>query len=564
MSIQLGMPELRGVLVPALKALSLAAAGLSAVVTTSIAYKLFCRLARIYTSPLRFLPGPESRSWLSGSFDTASNLEPIAQLEGEECIETYGDTFSYRGFLNSFEVFTADTKALQYILSNQTKYPKPDELNYTLGGIAGDGLLVVEGAKHRQQRRVMNPAFGPAQIRELTETMVEKSIELRDVLLDRVKGDGSPPQVKVDVYPWLNKVTLDIIGLAGFDYSFDALHASEDHPNELNAAVAKVFSFDPESLIMHLQLFFPILRHLPTASQRERARAMTTMRRIGNGLIAQKKAAVLAEHRDAKTVGKEHVQGRDLLSLLIRANMATDLPESYRMEDKDVLSQVPTFLVAGHETTSTGTTWALYALACFSRVQTKLRDEVLSHPSDNPTMDEVNSLPYLDAVVRESLRLYPPVPATSRVAAEDDVIPLEEPVTGRDGVTRKEFRISKGDWLTIPIRHINKSTKLWGDDALEFKPERWTNVPEAAHAIPSVFSNLFTFIAGPHACIGYRFAVIEMKVLLFTLIRSFEFRLAFPPDDLYIKSYIVSRPFLRSHTGGATMPLYIRAVKRGV
>ncbi|TFY51240.1 hypothetical protein EVG20_g11093 [Dentipellis fragilis] len=285
------------------------------------------------------------------------------------------------------------------------------------------------------------------------------------------------------------------------------------------------------------------------------------MHRIGNGLIKQKKAAVLAEHTDAKTVGKQDVQGRDLLSLLIRANMGTDLPESYRMEDRDVLSQVPTFLVAGHETTSTGTTWALYALASNPRVQAKLRDEVLSHPSDNPTMDEVNSLPYLDAVVRESLRLHPPVPATSRVATEDDVIPLEEPVTCRDGVTRKDFRVSKGDWITIPIRKINKSTKLWGDDALEFKPERWSDVPEAVQAIPSVFSNLFTFIAGPHACIGYRFAVIEMKVLLFTLIRSFEFRLAFPQEDLYIKSYIVSRPFLRGHPGGASMPLYVSAVK---
>ena len=82
---------------------------------------------------------------------------------------------------------------------------------------------------------------------------------------------------------------------------------------------------------------------------------------------------------------------------------------------------------------STATTWALFALSAAPQVQSKLRDELLTVSSDNVSMDELNALPYLDAVVRETLRVHAPVPSTLRVAVEDDVLPLSTPVTDRNG-----------------------------------------------------------------------------------------------------------------------------------
>lgn len=81
-------------------------------------------------------------------------------------------------------------------------------------------------------------------------------------------------------------------------------------------------------------------------------------------------------------------------------------------------------------------TWTLYALTQAPNVQTKLRDELLSVDTDTPSMDGLMALPYLDAVVRETLRVYPPVPATSRLATKDDVLPVEKPYTDRHGVVR--------------------------------------------------------------------------------------------------------------------------------
>lgn len=103
-------------------------------------------------------------------------------------------------------------------------------------------------------------------------------------------------------------------------------------------------------------------------------------------------------------------------------------------------SGVIRFLIAGHETTSTSTTWALYAFCKHPEVQRKLREELLTVDSETPTMEDLNALPYLDGVIRETLRLYAPITQLSREAKKDDVIPLNEPVTDRYGKVHHEIR----------------------------------------------------------------------------------------------------------------------------
>jgi cytochrome P450 len=138
--------------------------------------------------------------------------------------------------------------------------------------------------------------------------------------------------------------------------------------------------------------------------------------------------------------------------------MAVDIPEDQRLSDEEILArksassprpisstdlgllEIPTFMVAGHETTSTGTTWALFALTQNQTAQRKLREELLAVPTDTPTMDELQALPYLDAVVRETLRVHAPVSGTMRVPEHDDVIPLSEPITDKQGVSHSEIR----------------------------------------------------------------------------------------------------------------------------
>ncbi|KAF8968276.1 cytochrome P450 [Flammula alnicola] len=501
------------------------------------------------TSPLRVLPGPPSPSLIFG------NMKEIGEAENsvlhEKWVEQYGSTIKYKSFVGLNRLYTIDTKALNHVLMNYYIYQRPEVARYNLSRILGNGVLVVEEDKHKQQRRIMNPAFGAAQIRELTEIFVEKSIQLRDLWEEECNKEGM--NGRVEILSWLSKMTLDVIGLAGFNYKFDALSGEK---NELNEAFSTIFRSGTNiSLIPIIRGMFPALRFLPDKRDAGTKLAAESMDRIGNQLLSDSKAAAM----DNKTSWTR----RDLLSLLVRANTSTDLPPSQRMADKDVLAQVPTFLVAGHETTSTGTTWALFALTQNLEAQTKLRNELLAVGTDNPTMDELNALPYLDAVVRETLRVHAPVPATSRVAVQDDILPLSKPIMDKYGNKLDAIKIRKGETILIPILAMNRAKFIWGEDALEFKPERWEKIPEAATTIPGVWGNMMTFLGGPRACIGYRFSLVEMKALLFTLVRAFEFELAVPSSDIMKKSFLVQRPLLKSDPqGGNQMPLILKPVNR--
>lgn len=402
----------------------------------------------------------------------------------------------------------------------------------------------------------MNPAFGPAQIRELTEIFVEKAQKLCLFWRNEISKSGEP--ARIDVLNGLSKMTLDVIGLAGFNYEFDSLNI-DGKPNELNQAFSVMFrSLEGFAIVFPLlKALIPPLRLIPDGRSQRIAKARKVMRRMGMELITKKKAEILRAAAGEKE--KDNLQSRDLLTLLIKANLATDLPESHRLSDEDVLAQVPTFLVAGHETTSNATAWCLYALTQAPEVQQKLRDELWSIPTENPSMDELNELPYLEAVVRETMRVHAPVPSTIRVAMTDDVIPLDTPFVDVHGQVQDSIRVKKGDPIFIPILVINRSKALWGEDAFEFKPERWESVPDAVQHIPGVWANQMSFLGGPRACIGYRFSLIEMKALIFALVRAFEFELAVPPEEIIKKSTAVQRPLVRSEmVKGCQLPLLIK------
>lgn len=550
----------RQLLVIAARALFIPALALSALSAIYILYVLILAHVRAHRSPLRNVPGPKKAHWLRGDFVDAQ--EPDSLRLQEEWVRTYGHVTRFHSRFGTPRLLAVDPIAIAYVLQNSETFQKSDIFKFSLGTLTGRGLLFVEGPQHRKQRKVMNPAFGPAQVRKFTSLFLEKSLELREIWAELLsKSTRKDGKLGFDAFIWLNKVTLDIIGLAGFDYTFNSLHSPDEKQNELYESIRSILTIKAGEFMFILQLFFPLFRPIPTARSRVIDRALEDIRRIGSQLIQEKKAAVLAElSSDGSGVVEKHdVQGHDLLSVLIKSNIASDMPESMRMSDSEILSQVPTFLLAGHETTSTAIAWTLFALSCHPAVQTTLRAELRTCPTDLPTTDQLNALPYLEGVVREVLRLYAPVSSTQRIAIHDAEIPLQKLYRDNRGIMQSSVRVSKGDSIVIPIRLLNRSTEIWGEDANEFRPERWESLPEAVQALPSVYGHLVTFIAGAHACIGYRFSVVEIKALLFTLVRAFEFELALPAEDIVRKTSIVGRPVVASNpAAGPQLPLLIR------
>ncbi|CAG8565809.1 1904_t:CDS:2 [Acaulospora colombiana] len=325
----------------------------------------------------------------------------------------------------------------------------------------------------------------------------------------------------------------------GFNYDFNTLQVGEEG-NELAAAFHAVTSPKKTPLLFILKGFFPFLRPFAFDEQsRNNQKARRIMRDIGVKLIAEKGREPLEDRKNSQHIGAGK-KCRDKLS------------------EEQLLDQIPTFLAAGHETTATGLAWCLFSLGQDMTVQGRLREELLqAFPDDSTpiTMEALNSLPYLDAVVRETLRLNPPLDGSIRVAMQDDIVPLEKPFVQADGKevdhlrylsTIPEssalltfYRVKKGDHWIIPILNINRSKEIWGDDCLKFNPDRWLHeLPPAAAPIPALWSNIMTFLGGPRACIGYRFAILErrMKAILQYLIRAFEFELPVDPHEITHKS----------------------------
>ncbi|PVG01525.1 cytochrome P450 [Serendipita vermifera] len=518
-------------------------------------WQLVKRALQVVRSPLRTLPGPPPASIVFG------NLLQLIKGESRDLFwewqQTYGHTYGITTLLGTRRGITMDNKAVAHLLSNGAIYHKPDSARFQLSYLLGEGLVTAEGLEHRHQRRTLNPAFNTNQLRNIFPTFLQKSAELRDMLQAQIEPASSSAQI--DALQWASRAAIDIIGLAGFNYDFNTIQLGETG-NELAAAIRRLNSPKSFPFFLLLKGLIPFLRVFEFDEQsRETRKTRAFMRDIGVNLIAEKERAAGSEK---ETELKDH--DRDLLSHIIKLNMSKSVSAQDKLSMDQMLDQIPTFLVAGHDTTAVSLTWCLFNLAVNKSIQERLRTELQqAFPDDTAiiTMETLNSLPYLDAVVREALRYDPPIDFAARVAVQDDVIPLDKPLVQKDGKTVDHIQVKKGDHWLVPIVSMNRSKEIWGEDGELFNPDRWLrDLPPAVTAAPALWSNIMTFLGGPRSCIGYRFAILEMKSLLLYLVRTLEFELAVDPKDVMHKTMIVTRPFLRSDPKEPRLPMIIRPV----
>ena len=190
-----------------------------------------------------------------------------------------------------------------------------------------------------------------------------------------------------------------------------------------------------------------------------------------------------------------------------------------------------------HETTASALTWACYLLAKHPEIQERLRQEVQEALPGDPSEDDsidlatiLEQLPLCNGIMHETLRLYPTVPQTVREAQKDTYV--------------GDTFIPAGTVMVIPIWLINRSPDIWGQDAAEFRPERWITPEGKPNSNGGRVSNydFLTFLHGPRSCIGQNFAKAEMRCLLAAMVKSFSWSLAMDDRDVLPKGVITIRP----------------------
>ncbi|KAK7677643.1 hypothetical protein QCA50_019334 [Cerrena zonata] len=520
----------------------------------------------VTTSPLDKIPGPKSASLLKG------NLGQLLDRHGWDFIEHLGTRYNkvvrLTGLFGHTMLYVFDPKALHHIIIKDAEvYDLPewstDGANLTLG----PGLLSVHGAHHRKQRKMLNPVFSIKHMRMMTPLFYNVAHKLRNGLEAQV-GNGP---TTVDILNWFGRTALELIGQGGLGYTLDPLD-SPAH-NEYGDAIKEFLPALFES-----SQFQPLLKYAKRiGSPAFRAAAMDWIPLPGFRRLKQVVMKMDSEARRIYELKKDNMQagdqgllkqvgeGKDIMSHLLRANMAA--PEEDRLPEEEIVGQMSLLVMAGTDTTSNSLVQLMQLLSQYPKVQESLRAEIKQaqeqHGDDIP-YDVLVSLPYMDAICRETLRLYPPPSFIFREAQKDIVMPLSEPITCMDGTVMNEIPVPAGTTVIVGILASNRNVEIWGDDVAEFKPERWLSPLPAsvteAH-IPGVYSNLMTFNGGGRACIGFKFSQLEMKVVLSTIVSSFKISLSDEAEDIVWNVAAVRYPTVGKDSTKPEFPLRLEPIK---
>lgn len=444
----------------------------------------------------------------------------------------------YLGALNGERLLITGTKALSEVLVHRNyDFEKPPEVKHFLGRILGVGVLVAEGEQHKIQRRNLMPAFAFRHVKDLhpvfwrisrtavhamTESILSEASKEQTTEVAEKTLPGRENTAVIEVGNWASRATLDIIGVAGLGRDFNAIN---DPNNEINETYRAVFQPSRQAQLLGLLgLFLPekVITNLPVQRNSDIAGAAKVIKTVCRDMIHEKK----------EKLARNELTDVDILSVAI---------ESGGFTDEELVNQLMTFLAAGHETTASAMTWAVYMLSRYPDVQTRLRQEIREHLPSPDTEQDVNSLqidhmPYLNAVCNEVLRYYAPVPMTIRETVVDTSI-LGHPVP-------------KGTRIILAAAATNFDKELWGPDAAEFNPDRWIakdgNDKTAASGGASSNFAFLTFLHGPRSCIGQAFAKAEFAILLASWVGRFEFELFHKEQadekNITIKGGVTARP----------------------
>lgn len=409
--------------------------------------------------------------------------------------DEYGDFVCFYFFGRPIYTITNPEYIREILISKAENFPKADRDTHILSKFLGNGLLTSGGDFHKQQRKLVQPAFHKQRIQSYAETMVNYTQQVIDGW-----RNGESRQICDEMM----SLTMFIVAKTLFDADMDEMagsaerigHAIEDLQTVSNAEYRSPFMW-PE--------------WVPTPNNR--------LRKKGRAIVYGTIDALIAERRAAAVNGRIADTG-DLLSMLL---LAQD-EEGRTMDDNQVRDELVTLFAAGHETTSNALSWTWYLLSQHPDVEARLHrevDEVLN--GRLPTLSDLPQLPYTEMVLKEAMRLYPPAWILSaRQAAEETTI--------------GDYLIPKGRLVFIPPYVLHRRPEYYPEPE-RFDPERFS--PENEKKLPRYA--YIPFGGGPRVCIGNSFAMMEAHLVLATIAQRFRLELA-PEQEVEINSLITLSP----------------------
>ncbi|KAJ3920027.1 cytochrome P450 [Lentinula edodes] len=524
---------------------------------TALVLIVFWHFLRKKSRVLDNISGPPSPSWFKGNYEQVFN--PDAWGFHEFLAKEYGSMTRLHGPYGTNTLYTFDPKAMQTVLVKDQDVFEEDD-GFIKGNllIFGEGLLGTLGHRHRKQRKMLNPVFSAAHMREMIPVFFEVTHKLEAALENQLQAGSSTQEV--EILSWMGRTALELMGQAGLGYSFDPL-TDEESAHPYSQVIKELL---PTLIRLQFWQFnvLPYVSWIGTAGFRRRIVNMLPWKDLHHmrdmvdymHSVAEQiyKIKLRAFEAGDEAVASQIGRGNDLISILMKENM--DASEDDRLGDTEVIAQVSissTLIFAAMDTTSSAMARLLHLLSRHPEAQKKLRQELIEakrvKDGQDFSYEELTALPYLDAVCRETLRLYTPASAVTRRARQDAIIPLLKPIIGLDGTEIHEVAVPNDTAVIVSLSNSNRNSDLWGEDADEWKPERWLSpLPKALveARIPGVYSHLMTFLGGGRSCIGFKFSQLEMKVVISTLVEKFQFSPSSKDSEIFWQMNGVTAPVI--------------------
>lgn len=369
--------------------------------------------------------------------------------------------------------------------------------------LGGDGLFTAatDEPNWRKAHSILLPNFSAQAIL----TYLPQMWDIAEQML--LKWERLNPNDEIDVSADMTRLTLDTIGLCGFNFRFNSFYREEPHP--FVASMVRGLSE-----MMRRQTRLPVQDALMVREHYQFQKDQAFMNSVVDGIIKERRAR-----------GSDQAPVHDLLDSCLSG---VDKQTGERLDDLNVRYQIITFLIAGHETTSGLLSFALYFLCKTPSVLARAYDEVDRVLGGDlavmPTPAQVARLTYITQILKETLRIWPTAPIFRRAPYEDTVL-------------GGKYAIAKGQGVMILIPMLHRDPSVWGTDAETFDPERFR--PEAEQARP--FNAYHPFGTGQRSCIGRQFALQEATLVLGKLLQRFE-PIDYSNYQLRIKETVTLKP----------------------
>ncbi|CAF2181970.1 unnamed protein product [Rotaria magnacalcarata] len=463
--------------------------------TTIVLLSIFILIVYVYSQLNRSnhtekLPGIKPQ-WVFGNLYNTGIVsgrvtlpEAIAELK-----EKYGDVFSF-WFGPYYSIVLSRIDHVQHVLADRHTYDIAETTTRTFGILFPRGLLALRGDEWKRHARFILPMLKRAKVLPYLDTMIACTDRFIDEKLARQNGE-----IHTDLVEQSQRLLLDIIGFIAFDYDLDSLssHDGYDLPHAFNDFVRLGNQFILKNGIP-FWLGKLILRMSSKYQQ-----ALRTMKHYVLNVISEEQARQQEENSTTKP--------KNLVSSLVAAIKKESSERGTSLTPNEVFDEVSLLILAGFETTSTALSWFIFYMSKYPEVQEKMKAELKEHnltPDMTLTKEMLDSMVYLDCLVKEILRFSPIAPVVPRQATCDDII---------DGI-----EVKKGDKIVLAIQNLHRDPRYWKIDPSKFIPERFLH--EDKHPPHCAY---MPFGGGHRACAGQDLALLELKVLVARLMQRVTF-----------------------------------------